>query len=203
MTQIAKILGKKLVLKDMAFDALLVALKQGKVDMIVGGISITPQREREISMIPYYGQGIQVLSLLFWGKAPRDISSLEDLKKYTLRPQVVTQSGSIFEEYLNKNSNIVSVKVLGDIDEVIMDVRYGKSTAALLETDVALALQHSHKDIDVVTFSIEEPLGGTAVGISKNNKKLVTQVKQIIENFKKTDLLDILVKTWFFGEKNV
>src|SRR5688572_6002780 len=44
---IAKKLNRKLVVKDMSFDALILALKQDKFDIIMSGISITAAREKE------------------------------------------------------------------------------------------------------------------------------------------------------------
>ncbi|MDA0713179.1 MAG: transporter substrate-binding domain-containing protein [bacterium] len=51
--EIAKKLGKKLIIKDMSFDALILSLNQNKVDMVMAGMSITPTREKEITMVAW------------------------------------------------------------------------------------------------------------------------------------------------------
>jgi arginine transport system substrate-binding protein len=57
--QIADALGKKLELKDMSFDALIVALQQGKIDCAIAGISITSRRQQEIALIHYFGEPLK------------------------------------------------------------------------------------------------------------------------------------------------
>ncbi|MGL4535596.1 MAG: transporter substrate-binding domain-containing protein, partial [Weissella cibaria] len=53
--EIAKRLGVKLVIQEMSFDALLGAVKTGKVDMVVAGMTATPEREQEASFSePYF-----------------------------------------------------------------------------------------------------------------------------------------------------
>ena len=45
--EIAKDLGVKLVVKNMSFDSLLVALETRKVDMVISGLTPTPERKKE------------------------------------------------------------------------------------------------------------------------------------------------------------
>lgn len=47
--QIAKDMGVKLQIKEMNFTALIGALKTGKIDLIVSGMSKTPEREKRLT----------------------------------------------------------------------------------------------------------------------------------------------------------
>src|SRR5690606_29652193 len=49
-------LGKKIEIRELSFDALILALKQGKIDIILSGMSITSSRQKEIIMLPYQGE---------------------------------------------------------------------------------------------------------------------------------------------------
>ena len=66
--EISKKLGKKLEVREFAFDALILNLKQHRIDAIMAGVSITPSRLKEIFMIPYYGEEIKNLVLVFKGE---------------------------------------------------------------------------------------------------------------------------------------
>ena len=46
--EIAKELGKELKIEDMAFDGLLPALDSGQIDMAIAGMSVTPERQKNV-----------------------------------------------------------------------------------------------------------------------------------------------------------
>src|SRR5262245_2061584 len=81
-SRIAAELGKTVVLEDMEFEGEILALKQGKVDLIMNGINITPSRLKEIHMVPYHGEAATHLSLIFWHEIPPGIQSLEDVANH-------------------------------------------------------------------------------------------------------------------------
>ena len=47
---IAKELGVELEIKDMSFDGLLAALQSGTVDMVIAGMSATPERQKSVDL---------------------------------------------------------------------------------------------------------------------------------------------------------
>ena len=51
---IAKDLGVKLVIKNMSFDSLLVALETGKVDMVISAMTPTPERKQSVAFSKIY-----------------------------------------------------------------------------------------------------------------------------------------------------
>ena len=59
--QIAKDMGVKLQIKEMNFTALIGALKTGKIDLIVSGMSKTPEREKEVNFSTPYLYETQVM----------------------------------------------------------------------------------------------------------------------------------------------
>lgn len=58
--EIAKKLNKKLTVIDMDFDALIPAVKAGKIDMAIAGMSVTAEREKEILFSKPYFSAKQV-----------------------------------------------------------------------------------------------------------------------------------------------
>ena len=84
--EIAKRLGVKLVVQEMSFDALLGAVKTGKVDMVVAGMTATPEREQEVAFSePYFVDKNVVMTLK---KNANKLANLNDLKKATLAAQI-------------------------------------------------------------------------------------------------------------------
>ncbi|HIS59058.1 MAG TPA: amino acid ABC transporter substrate-binding protein, partial [Candidatus Faecousia faecipullorum] len=56
---IAEKLGLELVVDDMDFTAALLAVQQGKSDIVMAGVSVTPERELVMSFSDSYATGIQ------------------------------------------------------------------------------------------------------------------------------------------------
>ena len=52
--KIAADLGVKLKIEELGFDALLGALKTGKIDMVISGMNATPEREKEVNFTDGY-----------------------------------------------------------------------------------------------------------------------------------------------------
>lgn len=72
---IADILGKKLVIEDMAFDATIPALQAGKIDFIMAGLTVTEERQKSVNFTESYATGVQVVIV----KEGSEITSSEDL----------------------------------------------------------------------------------------------------------------------------
>ena len=60
MAAIAKRIGKELVVADMAFDALPMALASGKVDLICGGYTATEERKANVDFTEPYMEARQI-----------------------------------------------------------------------------------------------------------------------------------------------
>ncbi len=58
---IAKDLDRKLVIEDMAFDSLIMALESGKVDMILAGMTATDERRQSVDFSNDYFNASQVI----------------------------------------------------------------------------------------------------------------------------------------------
>lgn len=58
---IAKELGKKLVVKDVAFDSIVNELKSGKADFAAAGMSITEERKKQVDFTIEYTTSNQVV----------------------------------------------------------------------------------------------------------------------------------------------
>ena len=140
---IAQKLGKKLVIKDLDFDSEILSLKQGKIDLILSGMNITPSRQKEIAMVPYHGEAVQSMSLVFWGKIPSEVHALEDIKKLP-NGVIAVETGSIAEAYLQQISSLKTKSFEGALAP-LMDVKLGKSTADLVEPDVAIYLKGKYR----------------------------------------------------------
>lgn len=198
---VAKVLAqrmhKKLVIKDMSFDALILALKQGKIAMALAGISITQARLKEVVLVHYQGAAFTSIPLIFWQHVPEGVSTIHDLQKLPNKT-VCVQAGNIEEEIM-KRYDFLTLKQLENIADLLLDIKYGKSIAATLDPDVAQALKQQNPELVILEVPLapdEQPMG-QGIGIAKGNKPLIDQVQAIIEQFKHDGTLVALEKHWF------
>lgn len=194
---IAQKLNKKLVVKDMPFDSLFIGLTQGKIDAVLAGITITNERLNAMNMVHYQGKQLHELPILFWGKIPEGVASVEDIKKLDIRTMCV-QPGSLQENVVLKYS-FLEVKQLDTIHDLIMDLKYGKSLAAMIEPVVVEELQKKYPEIKVIRHQLldSEKGFGHGIGIAKGNELLTQQIKAVVEEMKADGSLDQLEKKWF------
>lgn len=197
--RIAEKLGKKVVIKDMEFEGEILSLKQGKIDLIISGMNITPSREKEILMVPYHGDTPTSLSLIFWEKIPEGVQSIEDLMNLQ-NPTVTVGMGTIPEIYLSRYPTIQSKSFEGALS-CLIDVKFGKSIANLVEADVAEYLQKQHPEIKIlqVPISKDASIAGFGIGINKNNQILFQQVNEVMHELKASGELKQLEDKWFKG----
>jgi arginine transport system substrate-binding protein len=194
---IAAKLDKQLVIKDMEFEGLILSLKQGKIDLIMSGMNMTPSRLKEIAMVPYHGDTATHLSLIFWGQIPEGIQKLEDIA-HLPHGSVSVESGTIPEAFMGRYPQI-QVKSFQGALAPLMDVKYGKSTANLVEPDVAEYLKGQHPQITIIQVPLppEEQILGFGIGIKKENQELYKQITAIIEELKRSQEVKKLEDKWF------
>ena len=196
---IAEKLQKTLVIKDMEFEGEILSLKQGKIDLIISGMNITPSRLKEILMVSYHGEEATSLSLIFWNEIPPGVNTIEDIALLP-NPTVSVESGAIPETYMHRYANINAKSFQGALGP-LMDVKYGKSMANLVEPDVAEYLQKQHPEIKILNVPLpkEETIMGFGIGIKKENQELFQQIQTIIQGLKASGELKQLENKWFKG----
>lgn len=197
--RIAEKLGKTLVIRNMEFEGQVLSLKQGKIDLNMSGMEITHSRLKEILMVPYHGEAVTTLSLIFWNEIPEGVHSIEDIAMLP-NPTVSVESGAIPEIYMSRYNEIHTKPLQGALAP-LMDVKYGKSVANLVAPDVAEYLKKKHPEIQIldVPLSKEDATLGFGIGIKKENQELFLSVQHIIEELKTSGELKQLEDKWFKG----
>lgn len=179
--RIAKSLGRKLVVKDVAFDSIINEVKTGKSDIGAAGISYTEERAREVLFTDNYATSKQVIVV----NKKSNITSKENLVG-----KVAVQLGTTADSYLTKNTNVTLIREKKFL-AAIQDLKNGKVDAVVMDELPALKLVTSEMKI------LDEPLVTDSYGmvIAKGNTELLEKCNQVIEKMKKSGEIDkILLK---------
>ncbi len=191
---LAKKLGKEADIREFSFDALILNLQKKKIDCILAGMSITPEREKKIAMIPYFGNQVKELGLLFWNDIP---SCPKDFSHYKF---IVVQTGTLQEKFACSLAPS-KVKPVDSILDLVMELKYHKSDVAVVGVDLVPLLQKQFPELRVVTISLPDSwkIFGNGIGINKENKDLIKNVTAALQELKEEGVIDSLEKKWFIN----
>jgi ABC-type amino acid transport substrate-binding protein len=193
--EISNRMGKTLEIKDLgSLASLLMSLQQRTIDVALSGLDITESRLEQLQMIRYTGEDINTFYLLFWKNIPEGIKSIQDLKN---KPGVTicVEPGSSQEKFLDSYSFIIQ-KSLSKIEEMILDVQYSKSLAALVEPHVAKRIMRQNSDVRALEIIIPKKFQTFGMGIAcaKSNITCASRINSIIKNMRADGTLRILEK---------
>ncbi len=187
ISSIASDLGLKLVIKDSSFDALQsgLALKGGQCDLVASAMTITPEREKNLSFsTPYYDSEQSLLV-----KDGSDITSIEDLDG----KKVGVQKGTTGQKYTEENAKGAKIVVFPSDGEMWPALR-GGSVEALLQ-DLPVNLEHT-KDggyTIVQTYKTDESYG---LAMQKDSP-LVATVNEALQSLRDSGEYQKIYDTYF------
>ena len=180
---IADKLGLELQIDDMDFDAALLAVQQGKSDMVMAGVTVTDERQNVMDFTDSYATGIQSIIV----KEDSDIASVDDLAGKKIGTQRGT-TGYLYcsddfgdENVVAYDNGLTAVQMLnnGQVDCVVIDNAPAKEF---------IAANPGLKLLD--TAYVEESY---AIGVGKGNTELKDAINTALEELKADGTLQAIV----------
>lgn len=173
-------------------------LRNGTIDLLWNGYSITPERKKKVAFSKPYLRNSQVLVV----KKGSNINSFTQMKNHALG----MQTGSTAEQWYESKQNILHSKdkVLYDtIANSFLDLNAGRIQGILLD-DVYANYYISHMANKKEYKIIKDPRVPTdlfAVGIRKGDKTLKRKINKGLDRLQANGKLASLNKKWF-GKNN-
>ncbi|MBP6725246.1 MAG: transporter substrate-binding domain-containing protein [Halioglobus sp.] len=183
----------KLEIVPMPFGELLPALEQDKVDIVLSGLSITPERTELVSFVgPYMMSGKSILtknSVLAKIEASADFNR-KDLKLAALK----SSTSASFVQTVAPEAQLIEVS---DYDEGVAMVKDGKVDALVADMPVCVLSVLRYPDAGLIT--LERPLTVEPVGIavSRNDPQFFNLVDNYLRAYEKTGILGKIRAKWF------
>lgn len=187
---IADKLGLELQIDDMDFDAALLAVQQGKSDMVMAGVTVTDERQNVMDFTDSYATGIQSIIV----KEDSDIASVDDLAGKKIGTQRGT-TGYLYcsddfgdENVVAYDNGLTAVQMLnnGQVDCVVIDNAPAKEF---------VAANPGLKLLD--TAYVEESY---AIGVGKGNTELKDAINTALEELKADGTLQAIVDKYITAE---
>lgn len=175
--EIASQIGVEMEVSSMPFDELFDALKNGTVDILVSAVTITPERQEEMSFsAPYLDAGMRIGVR----EDNESIASLDDLidKKLGVLTGTVGEDLALESEYID-NSLVVSFQVNAD------------RLAALQDGTVDAIIVHFLDEVEGVK-TVGEALRVSYYGIvaKLSSDALMEEINSILREMKRDGTLD-------------
>ncbi len=192
---IADKLGLELQIDDMEFDSIIEAVKGGKADVGLAGMTVTDERKEEVNFTVSYATGIQVVIVTNDSK----ITSVDDLFAEGANHIIGVQRNTTGDIYTTGD---IEDKGLGKIEryskgaDAVAALKTGKVDCVVIDNEPAKAFVAENEGLKILeTEYIEEQY---AIAMSKDNPELFEKVnnalKELIEDGTVQKIIDKYIK---------
>lgn len=168
--EIAKEMGKKLVIKDVSFDSIINEVKTGKADFGAAGISYSEERAEEVDFSINYSVSKQIVIV----KDNSSITNINDIGN----KKIAVQLGSIADTYVTdnyKNANIIrQKKYLAAIE----DLKSDKVDAVVMDELPAKEIINSNSGLKILDGSLTNDSYGMIV--KKGNSEMLSVINKVL-----------------------
>ena len=174
---LAAYLHRDLVIENTRFDALIPALRTGKIDLIISSMTATEERAQTINFSDPY---VRLAICLLVG-AKSGLQAGDDLNKPGRR--VVVKNGTTGADYARDHLGQAAVYQIADEAACVLEVIQCKADAFIYDQMSVYQLQ---KRNPATTRAIFRPLQreNWAIGIGKPHEELRRQVNAFLADFK-------------------
>ena len=183
----------KLEIKAMPFGELMSALEADKIDMILSGMSITPERTELVSFIgPYMMSGKSILTK---NSVLGKISSGEEFNRKELKLLALSNSTSVsFVKDVAPDANLIEIN---SYDEGVAMLIEGKADAMVADMPMCVLSVMRYPEANLTTLDrplTVEPIG---IAISKDDPQFFNLVDNYLRAYEKTGVLGKMRQKWF------
>lgn len=186
--KIADKLNKKIKFIDMAFNVLIPGIQNGKIDIVVGGLTPDPQRMNHVFFThPYLANDPLVIITM----APQEAKSVGDLTDKV----VIVNEGYTADFYMSKIKGPI-LKRLSSVADAIMALRSGKAYAFV---SALIPLQPFFKQYGKEQFHInalQDKFEEYAIVASKQHPALHKKIDEVLQTMIKDGTIEKLKTNW-------
>ncbi|HCW7987563.1 TPA: ABC transporter permease subunit [Staphylococcus aureus] len=182
--KIAKDNNLKLKIVNMSFDSLLGALKTGKIDIIISGMTSTPERKKQVDFSDSYMMTKNIMLV-----KKDKVNEYKDIKDFNNK-KVGAQKGTEQEKIAQTEIENASITSLSRLSDVILALKSGKVEGAVVEKPVAEAYLKQNPKLGISNVKFNEEEKDTVIAVPKDSPKLLSQINKTIKEVKDKGLID-------------
>jgi len=196
--EIARRLGKEIVLQDMPFDALMPQMQLGTIQVVAAGLTPTTEREKQVFFIqPHFsGDPLVIVSKKKGGDISNDknageVNTVEELRN----KRVVVNEGFTADYYISKQ-NIPDITRLSTLNEGILALKTNRADAFVTAQSAIKPFLATADGAAFQVSVIPDTKESTALAISKKHPHLFEEIKQTLASMEKDGTLAEISARW-------
>ena len=192
---LAKAMNVKVKFVTKPFNELLPALQTGQVDMIMSGMTITPERNLKVAFVgPYFISGKAFLTkkqTIAYAKKAEDANNPNT--------KIVTLKGSTSQAFAEAFLDKTTLFTTGTYDEAVDMILQDKVQAMIADYPICVVSVFRYPEaglLSVVTQLTYEPIG---IAIPANDPLMMNWTQNTLNGLEESGILDELKLKWFAG----
>lgn len=178
--EIAKELGKELIVKDVAFDSIINEVKTGKADFGAAGISYSSERAEQVDFSINYSTSKQIVIV----KEENKITSLENISN----KKIAVQLGSVADNYVTENYKSANIIREKKYLAAIQDLKDNKVDCVVMDELPAKEILANNTGLKILNGALTQDSYGMIV--KKGNKELLEAINKVLDNLKNDGKID-------------
>jgi polar amino acid transport system substrate-binding protein len=190
---LAKAMNVKVKFVTKPFNELLPALQNGQVDMVLSGMTITPERNLKVAFVgPYFISGKAFLTKI------KTIAYADEAKDANNpNTKIVALKGSTSQAFAEAFLDKTTLFTTGTYDEAVDMVLQDKAQAMIADYPICIVSVFRYPEaglLSVVTQLTYEPIG---IAIPANDPLMMNWTRNTLNNIEGSGILDELKLKWF------
>ena len=175
---IADKLGLNLRIENMEFDSIISSIKEGKADVGLAGMTVTPERLEEVNFSTSYATGVQVVIVT----EDSAITSVDDLfadgANHTIGVQLAT-TGDLYSTWDIEDAGLGTVDRYNKGADAVMALKSGKVDCVIIDVEPAKAFVAANEGLKILDteYAVED----YAIAMNKDNEELTKAVDKALQ----------------------
>ena len=184
---IAEKLGMTLEIVDMEFDSIITAVNEGSVDFGMAGMTVNPDRQKEVDFSISYANGKQVIIV----KEDSPITTADDLFAEGAAYKVGVQLGTTGDVYATGDFGSENVVTYSNGNEAVLALLGGSVDCVIIDNEPAKALVAANAGLKILetTYANED----YAICVKKGNSALLAKIDQAIKDLTADGTIDAII----------
>jgi UDP-3-O-[3-hydroxymyristoyl] N-acetylglucosamine deacetylase len=188
VAELSKRIGFDFEFVNMSFDALIPAIKAGKIDLIASAMSATDERRRSIDFSKAY---YTTENLYLRKKGNTNISGKSDLSG----KKIGVQQGTVQEMAANA-INGVKVTPAEDPVTLIMGLKNEKIDAIIIDSSIGYGFLKKNPELEEFYKEIDGSEGFSLAFNKNKNSELIAKINAAIDEMKKDGSYDKILEKY-------
>lgn len=188
--KLGEYLDREIEIVETDYGSLIPALEQGKIDLIISSMTITPAREEVVDFSEPYTNS-QLMMLVYKDSKVQSPSDLND-------PDVIiaSKTGTIGALWAAQNAPNAQIRNIDEEASAVLEVAQGKADVFIYDP---LSIIRHHENYPDTTRAILEPLPNTkgwGIAMRKGEDELKEKINAFIEKAKTDGTYDKIRETY-------